>query len=241
MKKNIIVPLTILLIVIAGTLLTAFKVIPVNTIFIGAYPIRGIDVSHFQGEIDWDTLSGQNIAFAFMKATEGSSGIDAYFNKNWDEAQKTGIAVGAYHFFSFDSAAKTQAENYIATVGFLDGKLPPAVDFEFYGDKEANPPDADKTKHSLHDLLDILEAHYGTKPIIYATMKTYNLYLKDEFDAYPLWIRNVYYTPELDLKGKWTFWQYSDRAVLPGYSGDEKYIDLNVFHGDEKAFEELIK
>lgn len=221
--------------------MTAFKVIPINNIFVGAFPVRGIDASHFQGEIDWDVLSEQNIDFAFIKATEGSGGTDGRFSKNWEDAQQTSLAVGAYHFFSFDSNAATQAENYITTVGSLEGNLPPAVDFEFYDDKEAHPPDVAQTRQSLQELLDILENHYGAKPIIYATMKTYDRYLKDEFDAYPLWIRNVYYTPQLDLKRKWTFWQYSDRGILPGYRGGEKYIDLNVFYGDEKAFEYLIK
>jgi lysozyme len=203
--------------------------------------VKGVDVSHFQGDIDWGVLSGQDIDFAFIKATEGSGGIDECFFKNWEDVQKTDLAAGAYHFFSFDSNAAAQAANYMATVNVLDGGLPPAIDFEFYGDKEAYPPDAAQTRRSLQELLDILENHYGKKPIIYATMKTYNIYLKGEFDAYPLWIRNVYYTPQWDLKGKWTFWQYSDRGVLPGYSGDEKYIDLNVFYGNKSELEDLMQ
>ena len=241
MNKKTIVSLFILFIIITSICLVAFKVVPINNIFVGAFPVKGIDASHFQGEIDWDVLSGQNIDFAFIKATEGSGGTDECFSKNWEDAKKTGLTTGAYHFFSFDSGAAAQADNYITTVGALKGMLPPTVDFEFYGDHEAHPPDVTQTRRSLRELLNILENHYGTKPIIYATMKSYDLYLKDEFDAYPLWIRNVYYTPEFDLKGKWTFWQYSDRAVLPGYTGDEKYIDLNVFHGDKNEFENLIK
>ncbi len=83
--------------------------------------------------------------FAFIKATEGSSNVDEYFKANWTNAQNSGLVIGAYHFFSFDSSAETQAENYIATVGNLNGKLPPAIDFEYYGDKEKSPPDVEST------------------------------------------------------------------------------------------------
>ncbi len=90
-------------------------------------------------------------------------------------------------------------------------------------------------------MLTILEEYYGVKPIIYATLKTYNKYIKQEFDDYMLWIRNVYYSPNIDMKGKWKFWQYTDKAALNGYSGDEKYIDRNVFNGTEAEFLQLIK
>lgn len=85
----------------------------------------------------------------------------------------------------------------------------------------------------MQNFLDVLEEHYQIKPIIYTTYKVYRRYIEDEFEEYPLWIRNVYYSPDLDMKGKWQFWQYTDRAVLEGYEGAEKYIDLNVFGGTE--------
>ena len=68
------------------------------------YPVRGVDVSSYQGEIDWPALSQQGLDFAFIKATEGSSDVDARFARNWEQAQKTDQRIGAYHFFSFDSA-----------------------------------------------------------------------------------------------------------------------------------------
>lgn len=67
------------------------------------YPVRGVDVSSYQGEIDWGVLSAQNLDFAFIKATEGSSMVDPCFAYNFSEAQKCDISVGAYHFFSYDS------------------------------------------------------------------------------------------------------------------------------------------
>ena len=69
----------------------------------GKYKMNGIDVSRYQGDIDWEIIEGQGIDFAFIKATEGSSHIDPCFEKNWEEAEQTSIFPGAYHFFSFDS------------------------------------------------------------------------------------------------------------------------------------------
>ena len=67
-------------------------------------------------------------------------------------------------------------------------------------------------------------------------MPFYDRYLRDNFNSYPLWIRNVY-TPPFGLGREWQFWQYTDTAVLEGYNGEEKYIDRNVFYGTEKDLE----
>ena len=93
----------------------------------------GIDVSYHQGDIDWETLSRQGIDFAFIKATEGSGYADTYFRNNYKNAADTDIRIGAYHFFSFDSPGKTQAENFIRTVPVTDDMLPPVIDLEYYG------------------------------------------------------------------------------------------------------------
>lgn len=216
------------------------KIIILNNPSNERYPITGIDISHYQGDITWSELVKQNIDFAFIKATEGSNTVDAYFEQNWSNAQETSIVIGAYHFFSFDSSIETQAGNFISTVGALNGKLPPVIDFEFYSNYENNPPDINATRTALQMFLDTLEKYYDAKPIIYTTVKTYILYIKNEFNDYPLWIRNVYYSPNIDIKNKWKFWQYTDRAVLEGYHGDEKYIDMNIFNGSEEDFREML-
>ena len=89
-------------------------VLKLNTPSRERYPVRGVDVSSWQGEIDWPTLAGQSLSFAFIKATEGSGFTDPRFSYNWEEARKTALRVGAYHFFSYDSPGKTQADNFIA-------------------------------------------------------------------------------------------------------------------------------
>ena len=205
------------------------------------YPVRGFDVSSYHGLIDWQTLSQQDLSFAFIKATEGSSFVDSRFEYNYAEAQKTHLRVGAYHFFSFDSLGQTQADNFIRTVKKADNMLPPVVDVEFYGNKASNPPDANKVRAQLSILLDALEAHYGLKPIIYATADTYSLYLEGHYNSYDIWFRNVFSAAELPDGRDWTFWQYTNRARLDGYNGPEKFIDMNVFYGSVDEFERYAK
>lgn len=86
-------------------------------------------------------LKEQNIKFIYIKATEGSKTKDNKFDENWTNTKNAELLSGAYHFFSYDSEGKTQAENFIKTVGKdIKGRLLPAVDVEYYGDKEQNPP-----------------------------------------------------------------------------------------------------
>lgn len=238
-KTYRIMIVAVLVIALISTLFICKK-IKIATMLAGKFEVVGVDVSHYQGTIDWTKLEKQNLQFAFIKATEGSGHIDECFSDNWQEAGKTGIYVGAYHFFSFDSDGKKQAQLYIDTVGDLNGKLAPVVDIEFYGDKESNPPLKDEVVKQLGDMLNALEERYQVKPIIYTTYKVYKNYIKDEFEEYPLWIRNVYYQPFLSMGNRWTFWQYTDTAVLEGYQGAEKYIDMNVFRGTQEELEAVL-
>ena len=225
--------------VLVGTaaLLVYHGVILLNNPSETEYPVRGVDVSSYQGEIDWGVLSAQDLDFAFIKATEGSSMVDHCFAYNFSEAQKCDISVGAYHFFSYDSPGVTQAENFIDAVTPFAGMLPPVVDLEFYGDKMKNPPDRESVARELNDMLSALEAHYGLKPVIYATEKSYDLYLSGAYEEYNIWIRNVLTEPELSDGRAWTFWQYTNRDRLPGYDGEERFIDVNVFCGSREAFQ----
>ena len=231
-------------IVLIGTcilLMLYFGVLQFNNPSYKQYPVRGVDVSSYQGDINWDELSKQNIRFAFIKATEGSSFVDEKFKTNFTNARKTNLEVGAYHFFSFDSAGETQADNFISQVPKVEGALPPVVDFEFYGDKEKNPPNRDTAKKYLNTLLNLLEQYYEKKPIIYATKKTYDIYLEGHYESYDIWIRSVFTKPKPLKNQTWTFWQYSNRKHLDGYNGSEYYIDMNVFNGSVEEFNNYIK
>lgn len=139
-KKYIIAGLFFTLLLIFLCVLILLKKININQCLVEADAAKGIDVSHYQGNIDWSVIRDQGVSFTFIKATEGSAYIDECFAYNWEEAKKAGIAAGAYHFFSFDSPAESQAQLYIETVGDLSGRLVPVIDVEYYGDKEDNPP-----------------------------------------------------------------------------------------------------
>lgn len=197
------------------------------------YPVLGVDVSNYQGVIDWKRIEKQNISFAFIKATEGSGHVDESVRRNLEDIAETDIRCSCYHFFSFDSAGETQAENFINTVGKDEIDLPPVVDIEYYADKALNKPSREEAEKILTPLLQNLEEYYGVKPIIYTTMPVYLRYVKESFGDYPLWIRCTQFEPDFV---EWDFWQYSDKGRLEGYYGEESCIDLNVFNGNEEEF-----
>ena len=101
------------------------------------YPVRGVDLSYYQGNIDWDVLASQGVDFCFIKATEGVDHNDSQFAQNWQTAQAAKIYVGAYHFFRFEDTGKEQAENFIRTVPVTENTLPPVIDVELYGRQHA--------------------------------------------------------------------------------------------------------
>ena len=198
------------------------------------YPVRGVDVSHYQGTVDWEQIAKQGIRFAFLKATEGSGTGDDCFVQNWENARRAGLAVGAYHFFSFDSAAETQADNFCNAVPQEDDALPPVIDLEFYRTEDL-PPD-EEVQENLRILLARFSSHYGKKPIIYTTHACLERYLAELDGDYTLWIRSTLTKPSAELSPAWTFWQYNPRGRLSGYEGDERFIDLNIFRGSEADF-----
>lgn len=238
LKKALLVLILLFIFVAVLTYLVYNGILKLNNPSKSKYPIRGVDVSSYQGEIDWNVLSSQDIDFAFIKATEGSSFVDDYFKDNWNNASQTNLKVGAYHFFSFDSEGSTQAENYINTVPFVNNMLPPVIDVEYY--YGAKNKDKELIRKELKVLVQELKEHYGVNPIIYCSKESYNDFIKGDFNENPLWFRNVIMMPRISDGRDWTFWQYTDKEKLEGYNGKEKYIDMNVFYGSKEQFEELI-
>ncbi|MDO4288581.1 MAG: GH25 family lysozyme [Eubacterium sp.] len=201
--------------------------------------VKGVDVSAYQGDIDWKKLASQDITFAYIKATEGADHEDSKFDTNWAEAKKTGLKVGAYHFVNFDQDGKTQAEHFIQKVPKDDDSLPPVIDLELYGDYLEKPMDKDKVQAILNDMIIRLEEYYGKTPIIYTNYNTYNTYLADAFAEISIWICDISsQEPELEAGHQWIFWQYSQRELLNGYEGEERFIDMNIFNGTMKEFKE---
>lgn len=218
-------------------MLLYFGILHFNNPSFEQYPVQGVDVSSYQGIIDWNMLSQQNISFAFIKATEGSTFVDERFQYNWDEAVKTDLWVGAYHFFSFESEGTKQAEHFILTVGSLDHCLPPVIDIEYYDIESDMSFSKEKIKHEIKDFVQIIKDYYGVYPILYVTQKTYNDLIRDNIVDCPLWVRSVYCKPKFIENNNWTFWQYSNRHKLSGYKGIEKYIDINAYNGNMDEFQ----
>lgn len=201
------------------------------------WEVFGVDVSSYQGVVDWPMLAGQGVDFAFIKATEGSALQDRQFTVNWSGAQSAGIRTEAYHFLSYDSPGETQAENFISVVPVTQGALPPVVDIEFYGPYLETPPDKEHVRSILDPLLERLEEHYGVKPILYVTYRSYYRYLAGGgYEEYPIWCSSPTIFP---LVPGWDFWQYSHTARLEGYYGSQERIDLNIFRGSREEFEQF--
>lgn len=199
------------------------------------WEVFGVDVSSYQGVVDWPVLAAQGVDFAFIKATEGSTLRDGRFADNWTGAQAAGVRAGAYHFLSYDTPGETQADNFIDLVPVTEGALPPVVDIEFYGDYLEQPPEKEHVRSILDPLLERLEAHYGVKPILYVTYRSYYLYLAGSgYGEYPIWCSSPTVFP---LVPGWDFWQYSHTARLEGYDGSQDRIDLNIFRGSREQFQ----
>lgn len=200
------------------------------------YEIRGIDVSHYQGHINWQRLSLTDIkdtpiSFAIIKATEGVTVDDDNFDDNFRDSRRYGLLRGAYHFFTPDEPASAQAAHFISRVHLEKGDLPPVLDIETVGD--LSPQD-------IHDAvltwLLLTEDHYGAKPILYTNLNFKLRYLNSpDFDQYPFWIAH-YYVKNVGWKGKWHFWQHTDRGRLPGIP---TFVDFNVFNGSMYALKQL--
>lgn len=202
------------------------------------FSIHGIDVSSYQGKIDWKKVKAMkedsvHVTFAFIKATEGISSVDPYFQRNWREAPKAGIVCGAYHYFIPRKSGLWQARFFLQTVKFEEGDLPPVIDVE---DLSGQSPE--KMRAELSDFIRHVEKKTGVKPIIYSGLVFYKDYLKGHFDGYPLWIAHYY---QAELKAgkttKWQFWQHSDRARITGIS---HVVDFNAFKGDSLSFQQML-
>ncbi len=201
------------------------------------WEVFGVDVSSYQGSVDWTALAGQGVDFAFIKATEGSILQDRQFAANWAGAAAAGVRAGAYHFLSYDSPGETQADNFIAMVPATEGALPPVVDIEFYGEYLETPPEKEHVRAILDPLLERLEEHYGVKPILYVTYRSYYRYIAGGgYGDYPIWCSSPTVFP---LVPGWDFWQYSHSARLAGYDGAQDRIDLNIFRGSRSEFEQF--
>lgn len=197
--------------------------------------IHGVDVSRWQGNVNWAKLRAQGANFAYIKATDGGDHLDPMFMKNWRNADAAGLKRGAYHFFYWCRTAREQADWFIRNVPRVEGALPPVIDVEWNGESRCKRrPSRQKVLEKMQIFMDRLERHYGQRPIIYTAPDFYRDNLRGAFLDYPFWLRAVAQHPSKVYPGrKWVFWQYSGSGLSHGVRGR---IDLNVFHGDERAW-----
>ncbi|UCI05482.1 glycoside hydrolase family 25 protein [Mesorhizobium sp. B1-1-8] len=197
--------------------------------------VHGVDVSRWQGDINWGKLRAQGANFAYIKATDGGDHLDPMFMKNWRNADSAGLRRGAYHFFYWCRTAGEQADWFIRNVPKVEGALPPVIDVEWNGDSSCRRrPSRATVQEKMQVFMDKLERHYGQRPIIYTSPDFYRDNLRGAFPDYPFWLRAVAAHPSKVYPGrKWLFWQYSGSGLSHGVRGR---IDLNVFHGDERQW-----
>lgn len=198
------------------------------------YQVHGIDVSRWQLDVDWQKVERTGVSFVFVKATEGKNEKDPYFKKNWDALEQTNMLRGAYHYYLPRVHSKYQAANFINTVDLKKGDLPPVLDLE-----ETDGRSNKIIIQGVTNWLNLMEEHYGVKPIIYVNQHYYHTYIKGNFNDYVIWLAayNRKNPPRLGFK-KWSFWQYSNTGSKNGIN---EPVDLNVFQGSIEELRALTK
>ncbi|WP_162054023.1 glycoside hydrolase family 25 protein [Pontibacter pamirensis] len=195
--------------------------------------VKGIDVSRWQKDINWELVKEEEIVFSFIKATEGDFRQDPYFTRNWSESKRNGIRRGAYHFFKPLAPVQCQIELFTNSVVLEPGDLPPVLDVEV-SDPQVSPT---QLRESIHTWLEAVTAHYGVKPIIYTSQNYYRRYLQGHFKGYHFWIaRYSPIQPEVHHTDSWMFWQHTDKGRITGI---KTAVDMNFFLGDVETLSQL--
>lgn len=196
----------------------------------------GIDISEYQDKIDWHNLKelegGYPIEFVFIRATAGSDRKDCKFKKYWAKAKESKLICGAYHYYRPNENSVEQANNFIRTVRLKKGDFPPVLDIEQLPKEQS----IERLKIGLQRWLEIVERHYGVKPIIYSSESYYNDFLKDDFEDYPFWIANYSAFYE-EIDSDWSIWQITENAEVPAIKG---LVDVNVFNGTSEELKKIL-
>lgn len=207
--------------------------------------VYGLDVSHWQSDINWPKVVDAGYVFTFVKATEGVGWLDVKFIENITEGTEAGELMGAYHFARPDrnTSGKEEAEYFLSEAGdYLEsGYIRPVLDLEV--GKELTRSEMTTW---VMDWMETVETRSGVQPLLYTNMYYINHYLTDEVTKYDLWIAYWSCEPEptFDIPptgrwADWSFWQYYGPGGC-GYNagyvpGIETNIDLNIFNGVESG------
>ncbi len=206
------------------------------------YPIHGIDVSKFQGDIDWSKVADSGVKFAWIKATEGGDNTDERFQANWTGTKAAGVPHGAYHFVYWCRPPLEEIGNFERNAPVEEDALPPVLDVE------ATPTSKTCHRHLTEEgaiadmkvMLEEMERHYGKRPIIYTTLDFYEAILSDgAFSDYPIWVRSTKYHPAVKYGSRaWRIWQYQSDAWVPGIGTK---VDRDAFYGTKDQWEAFLK
>jgi lysozyme len=206
-----------------------------------AMPVQGIDISKYQGIIDWAKVRNAGIRFAYMKVSEGGDHVDDRFYDNWTAAATAGVARGVYHFMYWCRTGSEQAVWFSQAVPHDPTQLPPVLDLEWNHSSATCPgkiPREDALA-KIRKMLEIMEYHTGKRPIIYTDITFHRDVLEGEFNGYEFWLRSVAAEPHERYNNRpWTFWQYTATGRVRGISGD---VDRNVFHGTEAQWKRWLR
>lgn len=193
--------------------------------------VHGIDLSHYQGNVFWETIGDNtNMAYVYLKATEGGDRIDDCYERNIDMAHRYGLKVGSYHFFRPKTDLTLQLENFKAQCLPGEQDLIPMLDVETTGGLST-----EAFCDSLHKFLHLLEKTYHQKPLVYTFRNFYNKYLTGKIDNYQLMIA-MYADekPVLNDGRDYILWQYTAKGRIVGISG---YVDKSMVMGKHSLSE----
>jgi GH25 family lysozyme M1 (1,4-beta-N-acetylmuramidase) len=206
------------------------------------YPIQGIDVSHYDEEVDWRKVaSSGKVQFAYLKATEGTNFIDETFARNWSQSRANGIVRGAYHVFNFCKPAPEQFENIKRVVPKDPDALPIAIDVEWTGIPkrigQAKCDDVKTIRQNVRELAKAIRSEYKKTPVIHGFAETFRDVIDDTFLEFPVWLLDYKKTgdagPSLVGRNTWSIWQFGSNATIPGLKSK---VSANVFFGTRKQF-----
>ena len=186
----------------------------------------GIDVSHYQGEINWEEVDsvqhdGDSISFVFIKATEGENLVDPKFELNSEEVKTTDLKFGFYHFFRPKMSARKQAEHFIQKIMYKEASLKPVLDVEIIEDM-----DSQELLDSIDVFMSVAESNLDTEIIIYTYFNFYQDHLKSSLENDQLiWIANYNNDYAFDRQEFAQIWQFSDKGTVDGIG---TAVDLNI-------------
>ena len=194
----------------------------------GPTTLKGIDVSYYQGNVDWTKVKAAGQSFAFARVSDGIDYPDTKFAQNWPAMKKAGIVRGLYQFFRPAKDVTAQVNLLItkldAAGGLQPGDLPPVLDLE----SDGGLPAATVVARAKAWLAQV-EDQYGVKPIVYTAAFMSNV-IGTNFAGYTLWGANYKTTCPTMPSGwtDWEFWQDSDTGKVDGVTGA---VDTNFFNG----------